>query len=229
MKEIPEINNPEPYPWCQFCDEEFVEIKNNEIFEVCMQYPLLGMKEAEKRCLVRAEVYEMLCKAYKRLPKGYRFRILDAWRPFKLQRELYIKYSAKIIQDFTLQSCTEEERNYVIQKFVSKPVFNRDMPPVHTTGGAVDLTIIDNEGQELDMGTEFDAFTDKTYTSYFEHEQPANIRDNRRMLYDAMCEVGFTNLPSEWWHYDYGDRFWAYYKGKPALYRGVFEMEELEN
>ncbi len=34
------------------------------------------------------------------------------------------------------------------------------------------------------------------------------VRENRRLLYYAMIDAGFTNLPSEWWHYDYGDRFW---------------------
>jgi len=228
MKEIPVISSPEPYPWCLFCDEKFVELQDNEMFDICMQYPLMGMQEATKRCLVREAVYEMLCKAHANLPQGYRFRILDAWRPFELQKELYVKYSNRIIHDFALENCTEEERNYTIQKFVSKPVFNRELPPVHTTGGAIDLTIIDPDGQELDMGTGFDAFTDKTYTAYFEDKDNAVIRDNRRMLYHAMCKVGFVNLPSEWWHYDFGDRFWAYYNGKPAIYKGIFSVEELD-
>ena len=228
MKAIPVLSSPEPYPWCSFCDEEFVELKENEMFDICMQYPLMHMQEATNDCLVRTELYERLCKAYLHLPKGYRFRILDAWRPFALQKELYVKYSRKIIHDFALEKSTAEEKKRVIQMFVSKPVFNREMPPVHTTGGAIDLTIIDSNGQELDMGTEFDAFTEKTYTAYFENRENDAIKENRRMLYHAMCEAGFTNLPSEWWHYDFGDRFWAYYKGKPAIYKGIFSMEEID-
>jgi len=38
-----------------------------------------------------------------------------------------------------------------------------------------------------------------------------------------MIEVGFSNLPSEWWHYEYGDKNWAYIQGKPAVYDGIFE------
>lgn len=101
------------------------------------------------------------------------------------------------------------------------------MPPAHTTGGAIDLTLLDPEGRELPMGCGFDAFTDKTCAAYFEapeHVQGAEdeqVRENRRLLYYAMIDAGFTNLPSEWWHYDYGDRFWAYYMRKPAIYEGV--------
>ena len=42
-----------------------------------------------------------------------------------------------------------------------------------------------------------------------------------------MTEVGFTNLPSEIWHYDYGDRAWAFYNNEPALYKGIFKLEEI--
>ena len=70
------------------------------------------------------------------------------------------------------------------------------------------------------MGTGFDDFTEKSLTSHFE-SQSSDIRDNRRLLYRVMTEAGFTNYPLEWWHYDYGDSFWSYYTGKPAIYRGI--------
>lgn len=243
QKEIPDIADPKRYEKKAFVDSEFVEIKTGGRFDVQMQYPLLGMRHAEPQCLVRKEVYEMLLQAAARLPEGYRFRIWDTWRPFALQKELYEVYSRDIIRDFGLADRTEEERKAVIRKFVSDPVADRDVPPVHTTGGAVDLTILDENGRELPMGTAFDAFTDKTNTAFYEKvsqsaengddaedendAEDKEIRDNRRLLYHIMTEAGFTNLPSEWWHFDYGDRFWGYYKGKPAIYRGVFTREEI--
>ena len=79
------------------------------------------------------------------------------------------------------------------------------------------------------MGSGFDEFTDRTHTAYYEindgGDRSRTIRENRKLLYHVMTESGFTNLPSEWWHYDYGDRFWAYYTKQPALYRGVFTGE----
>lgn len=227
MDIIHSINEPKEYLKTDFTYEEFVELHQNEMFDVSMQYPILGMKNAVNKCMMRKEVYNLLCKASLKLPKGFKFKILDAWRPFELQKELYIEYSEKIIKEFKLEALCNEEREKFIRKFVSIPVLDRKLPPVHTTGGAVDLTIIDSNGKELDMGTSFDAFTEKTYTAYFENGDNNIIRDNRRLLHNTMCEAGFTNLPSEWWHYDYGDRFWAFYNNKPAIYEGVFTLEEL--
>lgn len=227
LKKILDISHPEIYKETNFRDSEFVEIETNEYLTVEMQYPLLGMKNAESQCLVRKEVYELLIKAARLLPSGYRLKILDAWRPFALQRELYLMYSEKIIKEFKLYECTKEQKNVAIARFVSKPVENQNMPPVHTTGGAVDLTIIGKDGCDLYMGTEFDAFTDKANTSYFEKVNDSIARKNRRLLYYVMTDVGFTNLPSEWWHYDYGDSFWAFYNKKPAIYKGVFSKEKI--
>ena len=79
------------------------------------------------------------------------------------------------------------------------------------------------------MGTEFDCFNDTTYSDYFEtDESNETIKNNRRLLYNIMTSVGFTNLPTEFWHYDYGTRNWAYYTKNKALYRGVFTEEEIK-
>ena len=56
---------------------------------------------------------------------------------------------------------------------------------------------------------------------YDEAEMSPEVRDNRRLLYETMINAGFTNLPSEWWHYDYGTKFWGYFTGKKALYKGI--------
>lgn len=226
-KAIPDAANPGQYAWQDFRKEEFVEIRTDGYLDVQMQYPALKMQHAEEKCYARKTVYEMLKKAGEMLPDGCRLRIWDAWRPFLLQKELYETYSETILKTFHLEKETKERQEMVVRKFVSAPVANRDMPPVHTTGGAVDVTIIDASGKELEMGSAFDEFTERTQTAYFENKEDEEIKRNRRLLYSVMTDAGFTNLPSEWWHYDYGDRFWAYYQEKPAVYRGVFAKEEL--
>lgn len=227
MKRIPDMEEPRLYKEHAFCRDEFVEVRTNEIFDVQMQYPIMGMQNAENQCFVRKEVYQKLLLASTYLPRGIRFKILDAWRPFRLQEELYEVYSAQIIRKFDMVSAGEEEQKKLIAQFVSEPSTNRDIPPVHTTGGAVDLTLVNENGEELNMGTEFDAFSASAYTAYYEDGTDIEVRDNRRILYHAMTSAGFTNLPSEWWHFDYGDRFWAHYHKQPAIYRGVFTKEEI--
>lgn len=227
MRQIPEVMDPERYGEYQFINSDFIEVKSNDLLEISMQYPMMNMQNAEEKCYVREEVYHKLIRAAKKLPSGYKFKILDGWRPFALQEELYDVYSVDIIRDFELENLEERERQLVICRFISDPIKDEYVPPVHTTGGAVDVTILDASGKELDMGTRFDAFTKKTYTAYYETQKDYVIRDNRRLLYYTMMEEGFTNLPSEWWHYDYGDRFWAFYNKRPALYKGVFTKGEL--
>lgn len=57
-----------------------------------------------------------------------------------------------------------------------------------------------------------------SYTAYFERlaepdTRQRRVRDHRRLLYHAMLDAGFSNLPSEWWHYDFGDQLWAWHTG----------------
>ena len=224
---IPKIKNPGEYHNTEFKESPLVEIKSDERFETGHTYFEAGMKNATKSCLVRKEVYEMLTTAHGFLPKGYRFYIFDTWRPFLLQEELYRHYSEIVIRQFHLEDASEEEKRKMIASFVSPPVKDPAFPPVHTTGGAVDLTILDENGRMLNMGADFDEVSERSDTIYYETardiEDYEKVRENRRLLYNTMTSAGFSNLPSEWWHYDYGDRFWAYYKNRPAIYSGIFE------
>ena len=227
VKAIPSIEETKPYYETNFVDSEFIEVITNDNLDVSMQYPKMGMRNAENKCLLRKEVYERLLRAAQNLPRGYKIRILDAWRPFLLQEELYQKYSDIIISRYGLNNIDDEEKLDIIKKYISEPVNNRVYAPVHTTGGAVDVTILDEFGKELNMGTVFDSFVDEAYTDYFEKQDMYEIKHNRRLLYNVMINSGFTNLPSEWWHYDYGDQFWARYSKQPVLYRGIFTREEI--
>ena len=228
---IPRNPNPGEFHKTDFKESPLVEIHSNARFEAGLEYTKLGMNHATDKCLVRKEVYDKLILAHSFLPEGYRFYIYDAWRPFLLQEELYRDYSEKVIHQFHLENAPEVEQLKMIAAFVSVPRKDSDYPPVHTTGGAVDLTILDAQGRFLDMGSGFDEISERSNTVYFEeHPEETNaqaICENRRLLYNAMMKAGFTNLPSEWWHYDFGDRFWAYYTTKSAMYRGVFEKTDL--
>lgn len=226
-KGIPYAEEPLIYTEKSFEQEPFVKVTDNEYFDVCMQYPLLQMENAETECWMRLEVKKMLEEAVSYLPKGYKIRIWDAWRPYALQKELYEKYKKNIVTTMGLEKESPERQNQIVCRFVSEPVYNRENSPVHTTGGAIDVTLVNESGQELNMGTMFDAFTEATHTAYFENMEESDVRNNRRLLYQAMIKSGFTNLPSEWWHYDYGDRFWAFYNKMPAKYMGVFTREEI--
>ena len=224
---IPNMDLPEKWTENGIILSKLVLIDENMGFIIDLQYPKMNFKNTFNKCLVREELLERLKIAQSFLPEGYRFKIYDAWRPIKLQEELYEVYSSLLIEKYNLNALSDSEKEKILSGFISPPVHERDNPPVHTTGGAIDLTIVDPDGNELNMGTAFDEFSDKTHTAYFENTDEIDIKLNRRMLYNSMIKAGFTNLPTEWWHYDYGDKFWAYYNKSKTLYRGVFTKEEL--
>ena len=88
----------------------------------------------------------------------------------------------------------------------------------HPAGGAVDLTIINRDGSAVDMGTAIADYTDErkiqTYASGLSEVQIMN----RTLLHDAMVAEGFAPFYGEWWHFSYGDREWAAFYDKSALY-----------
>lgn len=209
-----------------FQDQPFIQIIDTPKIRVEMMYPRLGFVHAEPVAYLREDAYNMLISASEKLPDGYQFVIWDAWRPFALQKELFEVYSKDIIRDFHLEGLVESDRVAFISQFVADPKEDISLPPAHTTGGAIDLTL-KYQGEYLDFGTKFDEFTNRTETDWYERNPiDAKIQENRRFLYQIMTSVGFTNLPSEWWHYDFGDRNYSNITNTPAIYKGVFTKED---
>lgn len=176
----------------------------------------------------RKTVVKMLLQAEKLLPEGYYFKIYDAYRPIAVQQALWDYFRQQKVKENP--NLSDAEIDKLTAFCVSFPSYNVLEPSLHNTGGAVDLTIINSNGNELDMGCEFDEFTDKAWTNHFEPdcyngERNKTVRNNRRMLYNVMKAVGFTNLPSEWWHYDYGDDKWAQLNHTAPLYAGILDAK----
>ncbi|MBR3161982.1 MAG: hypothetical protein IKF19_04555 [Bacilli bacterium] len=233
-KKIPKGNTLDMWEKYDFVNSSFIEIPSvikmdgKSKIIVDLQYPKIGMKNAIDRCLVRKEVLERLLIACTYLPDNLSFKIWDAYRPWKLQNELYYVYKPEIIKKFKLVKLSDSQQEKIISNYVSIPSKNSKFPPLHTTGGSIDLTITDlKEGNDLDFAVKFDEFSDLASTDYFENNSlNVGVKYNRRLLYNVMAKAGFTNLPSEVWHYDYGNRAWGYYVKKPAIYEGVFDISK---
>ena len=123
-------------------------------------------KEAEK-CLKEAIALANVL--------GYKFKILDAFRPSEAQ--------------WILWNHTPEP------EFLADP--RRGSP--HSRGIAVDLTLIDGMGRELDMGTSFDTFSRKSHHGSFNVSPDA--QRNRHLLMGIMTTAGWDFYRNEWWHY----------------------------
>ncbi|MEE0946933.1 MAG: M15 family metallopeptidase [Acutalibacteraceae bacterium] len=223
---LPDVSN----VTLQINKEKFVDVysySGGEI-KVNMQYAKNGIPFAINTAYLRETVAEKLLEAKALLPSGYTFEIFDAWRPYEVQLSLYNIYKEEIKKSST-PNISEKELNEKISEFVSLPDKNKQISFVHSSGGAVDLTVLDYDGRRLDMGSDFDEFTNKSYTCWYEQNSTDElVIKNRRLLYNVMTSCGFTNFPSEWWHYDFGDAFWAYYKNEKVIYPSEFEERNVK-
>ncbi|MFH7565922.1 MULTISPECIES: M15 family metallopeptidase [Oceanimonas] len=195
-------------------------------------YYKLGIPNAVPECHMRRGVYQRLLTASRSLPAGLTLLVLDSWRPYSVQQYLYDTLYNAIENHWPDKPATELEQ--LTREFVSLPSTDPSAPSPHLTGGSVDVTLVDEHGLMLDMGTQFDEATSWSHTAAFEqldtptaHEQ--KVIANRRLLYQAMTGAGFTNLPSEWWHYDFGNQLWAWYSGQPQACYGPTHPESLES
>ena len=211
-------------------DEPFVDLAafSGGRVLVDMQYKKQGRPGATDRALLRRGAAERLLKAANALPKGYRLLVYDAWRPYAVQKDIYDEYFKAVAEDPENRGLTDDALHALTARFVSRPVRGKSLSFVHSSGGAVDLTLADEQGRPLDMGCGFDEFTVKASTDAYENAD-GPVRDNRRLLYTVMTESGFTNYCEEWWHFDYGDIFWAANTGEKVIYKSVFIEEEVKN
>ncbi len=172
----------------------------------------------EDECFIRESVAIMLSQAQSLLHKSIKIKVIDGFRSLDTQKKLY-KLVFEEIKEKN-QSMTKEELILETDKWVANP---ETIPP-HTTGAAVDITLVDVAGKELPMGSEINSISEKAHTicnGLTEEEQK-----NRSLLIDLMKKVGFTNYPLEWWHWSYGDRMWAYYSNnKQGIYNAVKKHE----
>jgi D-alanyl-D-alanine dipeptidase len=126
---------------------------------------------------LEASAAERLGRVQKKLQQQHlRLKIYDAYRPLSVQKKLW-----QVLPDPT---------------YVADPAKGSR----HNRGSAVDVTLVDQQGKELPMPTEFDEFSEKAHHDY--SDLPVEVLRNRQLLKEAMVAEGFEPLDSEWWHYD---------------------------
>ena len=202
-------------------DEKLVPLSETSLV-VNSKYYEKGIVGSLKDVWVRESLVLMLLKADECLPDGLRLKVWDGYRPLGVQRLLWDLYRADVIRENP--GLTTQGVDKLTVFYVSRPSRDINHPSLHNTGGAVDVTLVTDNGYEINMGTPFDGFGHNAWTNHFEkYAVDKEIQNNRRILYYAMTQAGFTNLPSEWWHYDYGNKFWAYFNDCPALYTGILD------
>ncbi|MEM0231233.1 MAG: M15 family metallopeptidase [Candidatus Woesearchaeota archaeon] len=165
-------------------------------------------------CYVRVSVAKKLCRVAKMLPEGIKLVVLDGYRSIEAQRRMHDNLLRKLRKKHP--NWSEKKLLRITDMYIANP----DKITFHSTGGAVDVTLADSKGRELEMGTELDSFTAKSALDSRAISKTA--RKNRQILKNCMRAEGFVNYPLEWWHWSYGDAYWAAKLGKKhAIYGPV--------
>ena len=207
--------------------EEIPIAENNEPLVDLNDYPFIiepsyfkqGLSELPTLKL-RKGIADKLLKIQQLFEGKYRFKIWDGYRPRKVQDAIYNSFYEKLSRENP--GWDDKRLSHATEQFVTKATTQKRTPP-HATGGAVDLTLVDESGRELDMGTEFDFFGPEAAPFYFE-SAGSNIlaRENRKVLREAMTKEGFTPDEDEWWHFDFGNQLWALRAGaEQAIYSEI--------
>lgn len=168
-------------------------IVNDSVFVNLKEYSsefIYEMKYATEDNFLKAKVYDC-AECYLRLKTvkaliaanadfqklGYKIKIFDCYRPLSIQKRMW-----DIVPN---------------PEYVANPAKGS----IHNRGGAVDITLVDKSGNELDFGTAFDHFGVEAGHDYT--KLPKKVRNNRKLLKKIMVQNGFRAFKSEWWHYDF--------------------------
>ena len=164
-------------------DSTFVNLKDiDSTFIYDLKYATSDnfLKEAVydcEVCLLRYTTIKQLLNANKEFKGlGYQIKFFDCYRPLSIQKKMW--------------------EIYPDERYVANPLKGSN----HNRGTAVDITLIDSLGNELDMGTEFDYFGNKAHHAY--PHLSKQVLENRILLKSVMESHGFWSITSEWWHYN---------------------------
>ncbi len=149
---------------------------------------------------------------------GWRLLIFDALRPLAVQQFMVDYTFGQLVQQrgWDGDRLTPEQRQAVyteVHEFWAMPDANPATPPPHSTGGAIDLTLLDAAGQVVDMGGAIDEISPRSHPDHYATPTDARSRQfhqHRTILVNAMTHAGFRQHPQEWWHFSYGDQLWAW-------------------
>ncbi|MFF3313187.1 M15 family metallopeptidase [Streptomyces sp. NPDC002952] len=207
-------------------DRRVAAIPVQECGEVLVDARAHGLKVDDRKrdaagawAHVRQGVLARLLHAQSLLPTDVSLLFVEGFRPPALQRRYFEDYSDLLARAHP--DWQAAELRAAASRFVSPP----EIAP-HSAGAAVDVTLIDHQGRELDMGTRVNASPEESdgacYTVAPGLSDPA--RTNRATLSSALLAAGLINYGTEWWHWSAGDRYWALQTRHPAAIYGPVEL-----
>ena len=214
-----------PYQQIQIfeCEEPLVLIPL-ELFAVESPHPYqrLGAPYGERSpYLLRQSVFNSLLQAQAQLQSRHpewRLQIFDAYRPVAVQQFMVDYTFAEVVKSHGVlpSQLSEVQRQAIWQQVYqiwAVPSLNPSTPPPHSTGAAVDVTLVDNTGKTVNMGSAIDELSARSHPDYFASSiNPLEKQHHvyRQLLCQVMLDAGFQRHPAEWWHFSLGDQMWAW-------------------
>ncbi|HMS93545.1 MAG TPA: M15 family metallopeptidase [Candidatus Saccharibacteria bacterium] len=162
---------------------------------------------------VRQGVFERLKVVQDILIDDWQLVLKAGYRPPSVQQDLLAVFQEKSMQDHP--DWSDDRHLAHARTFVSDP---RLLCPPHTTGGAIDIDVRNHRtGELIDFGCPPNTDDERAFLF---SDQLINVQmSNRHTLLRAMLAAGFAPNPHEWWHYQYGETYWAaFYGHKTTLY-----------
>ena len=170
---------------------------------------------------LRQGVIQQLISAQTELNRHYpqwKIQIFDAYRPVEVQQFMVDYVFADLLQKQGLNAdqLSEHQRQDILEQvyqFWAVPNLNPATPPPHSTGAAIDVTLVNEMGTVVNMGSPIDECSPRSYPDHFANStdlQEQHYHQNRLILSEVMKQAGFQQHPNEWWHFSLGDQLWAW-------------------
>ncbi|MGB6015441.1 MAG: M15 family metallopeptidase [Nodosilinea sp.] len=149
---------------------------------------------------------------------GWTMQVCDAFRPLAVQRFMVERTFLEQVQarGWDAEALTAAQREVVMAEviqFWAVPSDDPATPPPHSTGAALDVTLMTETGTVVDMGSPIDEVSPRSHPDHFaDSTVPAEqqFHTHRTLLNQVMAAAGFRRHPNEWWHFSLGDQLWAW-------------------
>ncbi len=207
----------------QECGEPLVPIPLR-LFAVETPHPYIKCGadyEGKSPYYLRQGVLDRLIQAQDRLQQlhpGWQIQIFDAYRPVEVQQYM-VDYTFKqtvATRGLDLEQLSSAETEQIWQdvyQIWAIPSFDLETPPPHSTGAAIDITLVDDRGANIEMGSPIDEMSPRSQPEHFANSSDPMAQEyhrQRQLLCQIMNYAGFCRHPEEWWHFSIGDQLWAW-------------------
>jgi len=195
--------------------EELVDVRKYDASIVTEYLKEDMLEHTGDTIFVRDTLAKKLANVNKKLSNiNFGLKIVYGYRHPDVQQKYFDRRSSEIKEQFP--TYTHEQIKRYTHNFVAVP----DVAG-HPSGAAVDLTVIDALGHNIDMGTEIADYIDPIKITTYADTISKTQLNNRLLLHDLMIEQEFAPFYGEWWHFSYGDREWAAFYNKKAPFGAV--------